>query len=47
MENLGYTIKDLLEREVSLKNLLVATGSITISVIIWKMIRQKRQRNGD
>ena len=47
MENLRYTVRNLLDEEISLKNLLVATGSITIGVLIWKIIRQKRQRNGD
>ena len=47
MENLRYTVRNLLDEEISLKNLLIATGSITISVLIWKIIRQKRQGNGD
>jgi len=47
MENLRYTVRNLLDEEISLKNLLVATGSITIGVLIWKIIRQKRQGNGD
>ena len=47
MENLGYTVRNLLDEEISLKNLLVATGSITIGVLIWKMIKQKRQGNED
>ena len=46
MENLRYTVRNLLDEEVSLKNLLIATGSITIGVLIWKIIRQKRQSNG-
>lgn len=45
MENFRYTINDLLNEEVSLKNLLIATGTVTIGAIIWKLVRQRRQRD--
>ena len=46
MENLRYTVRNLLDEEISLKNLLIATGTVTIGAIIWRLV-QKRKRDGD